>query len=221
MKRIDIQVATRTASGKGGARTLRRAGRVPAIVYGEGSDPIAISVDRKMIEKELRSHGDSENVLVNVNVEGVDGEILALVRETQHDPLTGTLKHMDFRRVSTDKAIKTMVPVHAIGTAKGVREGGVFEQQLREVEVECLPLNIPDALEIDVDELLIGQSFHVSDLPVNPDYTILTDVSRALMMVSIPKIDTTLDAEEAEAEEGEEGEEGVEGEEAEGEKTEG
>jgi large subunit ribosomal protein L25 len=220
MKRIDIQVATRTASGKGGARTLRRAGRVPAIIYGEGSDPIAISLDRKTIEKEMRSHGDSENVLVNVNVEGQDGEILALVRETQHDALTGTLKHMDFRRVSTDKAIKTMVPVHAIGVAKGVREGGVFEQQLREIEVECLPLNIPEAIDIDVDAIEIGQSLHVSDIPVNDDYEILTDVSRALMMVSVPKIDTTLDV-VSEDEEGEEGEEGAEGEEAEGEKSEG
>ncbi len=216
MKRIDIQVATRTASGKGGARTLRRAGQIPAIVYGEGSDPIAISVNRKMIEKEMRIHGDTENVLVNVNVEGMDGEILTLVRETQHDPLTGVLKHMDFRRVSTDKAIKTLVPVHPVGVSKGVRAGGVFEQQLREIEVECLPLNIPDAIEIDVTEVIIGQTLHVSDIPDNPNYEILTDGSRAMMMVSVPKIDTTLDVVSAE-----EGEEGEEGEEAEGEKSEG
>lgn len=188
MKRVDLQVAKRTVSGKGGARSTRRAGLVPGVVYGEGQDPMAIAVDRHTIEKMLHA-GDSENVLVNVTIEGQSGEILALVRETQHHPLTGALEHLDFRRVSVDRPIRTMVPIHTTGTAKGTKEGGILEQQLREIEIECLPLEIPDNIIVDVTNIEIGRAMHVSDIPTNPGYKILTAGERAMVMVVAPKIE--------------------------------
>lgn len=209
MKLVDLEVAKRTVSGKGGARSLRREGRIPGIIYGEGQDPLAISVDRQTIEKALHSGGDNENILVNVSVMGESGVTLALVRETQHDPLTGSLEHLDFRRVSIDRPIKTTVPVHAIGTPKGVREGGILERPTREVEIECLPLEIPSAIEIDVSAIEIGHSLHVSDIPQNPQYTILTIGERPLVMVAAPKIEAAPSAAVAEGAAAAEGASGV------------
>lgn len=197
MKRLDLQVTKRVVSGKGGARSTRRAGQVPGIIYGEGQDPMAIAIDRHTIEKALYS-SDNENVLVYISVEGESGETLTLVRETQHHPLTGALEHLDFRRVSVNRPIRTMVPVHTTGTAKGMKEGGILEQQLREVELECLPLEIPDNLVVDITEIEIGHSMHVSDLPSNPNYKILTAGERALVMVVAPKIETVPGAATAE-----------------------
>ncbi|MBN2327670.1 MAG: 50S ribosomal protein L25 [Candidatus Omnitrophica bacterium] len=201
MKRVDLHVSKREASGKGGARSTRRAGMIPGVIYGEGQESQVIAVDRVAIEKALRSGGDNENILVNVKFEGESGETLTLVRETQHDPLTGALKHLDFRRVSTDRAIIINVPVHAVGTPKGVREGGILEQQLRDVEIECLPLEIPEALKLDVSGVAIGGSLHVSDIPQDPKYKILTPLERAVIMVSAPKLEAApTAAEEAESE---------------------
>lgn len=217
MKRVDLQVSKREASGKGGARSTRRAGMVPGVIYGEGHEPQVIAVDRHTIEKTLHASGDNENVLVNVSVEGGSDVILALVRETQHDPLTGALEHLDLRRVSIDRPIKTTVPIHTVGTPKGVKEGGILEQQLREVEIECLPLEIPEALELDISGIEIGSSLHVSDIPQNPKYEILTSSERAVAMVAAPKLEAVPTAGAAEGVEGAAGEEEAGEEEAEAE----
>ncbi|MGI6456615.1 MAG: 50S ribosomal protein L25 [bacterium] len=196
MKRIDVTVQNREKTGKGAARSARRAGRVPAVVYGGDKEPQAISVDRLTMEKALHSGGESESILVNLALEGSSEQTLTLVRATQHDPLIGTLEHVDFLRVSTDKPITTTVPIHIVGTPAGVRAGGVFEQVLRELEIQCLPLNIPNAVELEVRHLEINQSLHVSDIPPSEDYVILTSPDRGIATVTAPKVGAAAGTEE-------------------------
>src|SRR5690606_6116843 len=124
-------------------RSARRNGMVPAIVYGGDEQPTPVSVDRYTVEMALQ-RSESDNMLVNLNVEGKDGIDLTLIRDMQHNPLSGVLEHLDFQRIKTNEAIRTTVALHTTGSAVGVRNGGIFEQVLREVEIECLPLDIPD-----------------------------------------------------------------------------
>lgn len=187
MKRADLTVARRNGTGKGAARKARQSGQVPGIIYGGGESPIPVAVDKRVAEHTLHQGGESENILINVKFEEGGGDTLTLVRATQHHPITGDLEHLDFYRVSTDKPITTTVPLQTTGTPKGVREGGVFEQILREVEIECLPLNIPDAIELDVSGLDIGANLHISDIPENPDYTILTAKERTIATITAPE----------------------------------
>lgn len=188
MKQVDVKVQKRDQSGKGSARASRRAGRIPAIVYGGKDQPVSVSVDRLEMERALkRSSGESENIIVNVVYDDNDTKDFTIVRETQHDPLSGELEHLDFFRISVDKKIATTVSLHPVGASKGVKAGGVFELILREVEVECLPLEIPNYIEFDVSNLDIGETLHVSDIPENPLYTILTAPERTIASITKPE----------------------------------
>lgn len=188
MKRVEVVIQKREGTGKGAARSARRDGRVPGIVYGGGKDPIPVTVDRKTMEKTLHAHGLNENILVNLVFDGetTDGE-LGLIRDTQHDALSGQLKHLDFQRVSVDKKIKTTVPIFLSGNPAGVRDGGIMEQLLREVDIECFPLDIPDKLDVDVSGLQLGKTLHIYDVPQTEQYTILTSQDRAVVLVELPK----------------------------------
>ncbi|MBI1390754.1 MAG: 50S ribosomal protein L25/general stress protein Ctc [bacterium] len=194
MKRLDIPVQLRERIGKGGARSARREGLLPGVVYGGGKDPISVMLNRHEFTKSLKG-GESENVLVNLKFENDGHETLTLVRDTQHDPLRGDLEHVDFLRVSIDKAITTTVPLHTTGSAKGVKDGGVLEIVRREVEIECLPLDIPDFIEIDISGLGLGQGLHVSDIPANEKITILTSGDESIATVTAPStVGTTVGA---------------------------
>lgn len=216
MKRIELPVKVRERIGKGGARSARREGLLPGIVYGRGIDPLPVSVDRHTLEVSMKS-SESENILVNLKFEDEDRETLTLIRDTQHHVLNGNLEHVDFLRISVDQAITTSIPVHAVGTPQGVKDGGVFDMVRRDIEIECLPLDIPDYIEIDVSALGIGDSLHVSDLPENPKINILTDPDESVATVTQQQTFTTTTEEDDEGLEGE----AAEGEAAEGEKSEG
>jgi len=211
MRRADVVVQRRNETGKGAARSARRMGKLPAIVYGGGAEAVSITVDRKMMAQTIHGGAEGESVLINMKIEGEGGEILTLIRDTQHNPLTGEIEHLDFLRVSLDRPITTSVLLHPVGTAKGVKEGGVFEMLLREIEIECLPLDIPSHLEIDIMNLEMGHTLHVSDIPPNPKYKILTALDRAAALVAVPKKEVAPGVAEAAAEaaaaEGAEGEE--------------
>ncbi len=211
MKRIELPVQKREKTGKGGARSARREGLLPAVLYGESAESVAVAVDRHTLEKSL--HGaESENILVNLKFDDSGEEALTLLRDTQHDPIRGSLNHVDFLRISIDKPITLTVPVAPLGTAKGVKEGGVFELVQREIDIECLPLDIPDHIEIDISDLAVGDTLHVSDIAADEKYTILSDPEDALATVTIPAVTATTDEELAEGEEGaEEGEAKEEG----------
>ncbi len=200
MKRLDLKAKNRSKTGKGSARSARRNGFVPAIVYGGDLEPMPVQVDRYTVEMAMQAE-ESENLLVNLDIEGGEKETLTLVRDTQHNPLSGDLEHMDFLRVSVDKTITTTVPLHTSGTPVGVRiGGGVFEQVVREVEIECLPMDIPDELIVDISDLDLNESLHISDIPPNEKYTILTAADRTVANVAEPTILQRQEVEEEAAE---------------------
>jgi large subunit ribosomal protein L25 len=205
----------REESGKGVARKLRAAGRVPAVLYGHGMEPIALSVDSRELIHVFHT-GAGTNVLVDLIVDGDDH--LAMAREIQRDHIKGRFMHVDFLVVSRDQVISVSVPVRVIGESVGVKAGGVLEHHLWEVQVECLPTDVPEAIEADVSELEIGMSLKVSDLSAPEGVTITSNIEDSVVAVQQPQARVELEEEAAEEEaEGEAAAEGAEGEAAEGE----
>jgi large subunit ribosomal protein L25 len=203
----------RTDSGKGVARKLRAAGRVPAVLYGADVESTPLSVDSKELFHLLHT-GAGSNVLVDLVVDG--HEHLAIPRDVQRDHIHGRFIHLDFLAVRRDEKIHISVPVRVVGESVGVKAGGVVEHHLWEVEVECLPSDVPEAIEVDITELEIGMGLRVSDLVAPSGSTILANPEDSVVAVQQPQM--AVELEEEGAAEGEEGEEAAEGEEgAEGE----
>jgi large subunit ribosomal protein L25 len=178
----------RTGTGKGFVKKLRVAGRIPAIYYGRGEQPIALTVNAKEVETLI--HGAaSANVIVDLTVAGAAAaDRKALIREIQRDPVVGNILHLDLQHISLTEKITVEVPIELIGIPIGVKDGGgILEHVLREVEVECLPTDIPAHLEADVTALNIGDSLHVSDLKAER-VTILTEADRPIATVVPPTI---------------------------------
>ncbi|HET9311458.1 MAG TPA: 50S ribosomal protein L25 [Actinomycetota bacterium] len=220
-----LNAERRSDAGKGVARKLRAAGKVPAVLYGQGLDTTPLTVDSRELTHLLHSSAGS-NVLVDLVVDGE--EHLAIPREIQRDHIHSKWVHVDFLAVSRTETITVNVPVHETGEAVGVKEGGVVEHHLREVQIECLPQDVPDELVVDITEVELGEMVHVSDLVppagvtilTNPEDAILSVITPALLRVeadlSVPGeegVEIPAEAEEAaEAAEGEEVAEGAEGE---------
>ena len=213
MAEIKLVAEPRTDSGKGVARKLRTAGRVPAVLYGAGVESTPLSVDSKELFHLLHT-GAGSNVLVDLVVDG--HEHLAIPRDVQRDHIHGRFIHLDFLAVRRDEKIHIQVPVRVVGESVGVKAGGVVEHHLWEVEVECLPTDVPEAIDVDITELEIGMGLRVSDLVAPQGATILANPEDSVVAVQQPQM--AVELEEEEAAEGEEGEEAAEGEEgAEGE----
>ena len=192
----------RTGTGKSFVRKLRVAGRIPAIYYGRGEQPISLTVNAKEVETLI--HGSAgANVIVDLLVAGAaTADRKALIREIQRDPVQGNILHLDLQHISLTEKITVEVPIELIGIPVGVKDGGgILEHVLREVEVECLPTDIPAHLEADVTMLNIGDSLHVSDLKAER-VTILTEADRPIATVVPPTIleEAAPAAEEAAAE---------------------
>src|SRR5438874_292291 len=165
-KQVKLMAERRTAIGRSAVRKLKAAGSVPAVMYGSKDKPEALQVSRRDINS-LLSHAAGENILVELEVGGKSR--LALVQEVQHAPVGGAVLHVDFHAVSQDEVIEADVPLEPVGTANGVKNmGGLLEQNLRSLSIECLPRDLPDVIRVDVSALNIGDSIHVRDLPL-PD----------------------------------------------------
>jgi len=207
-----LQAEKRDETGKGVARRLRAGGRVPGVLYGQGVEPVALSVDAREMFHIL--HGAAgANALVDLVVDG--SEHLVLAREIQRDYIHNSLIHIDFLAVSRTQAITVNVPVVETGEAAGVKEGGVVEHHLREVAVECFPLDVPDQIEIDITELELGDMVHVSDLMAPKGVTILTNSEDAVLSIITPAVlrteaDLSVPGEEGIEVPAAEGEEGAE-----------
>jgi len=208
MQRFALAAQRRVETGKGVARKLRAEGRIPAILYGENQDPVPLTLGRRDVSLFLQGH-EGHHFLVDLSVEGDQtGQTLTVLQDLQVDPVDRTLLHVDFRRVDPDKPIRTTIPIHVRGLAIGVREGGIHQQLLRELEVEALPAEMPEYVEIDVSALKIGDSLHVRDIHLEgAKVDVLTDGDRAISTIGAPKL--TVEAVEV-AEAAAEGEEGVE-----------
>jgi len=159
---------------KNAARRVRAAGQIPAVVYGAGQESVAVVVDPKVITRIL--HSDSgHNTIFDLDVAG-SGGVKAMIVDWQHEPIKGALLHIDLKRIAMDKAMRVSVPVQLVGIPTGVKnQGGVLEQVIREVEIECLPADIPSHLDVDVTGLEMNQSIHVSDLPHSGSIKFLND----------------------------------------------
>ncbi|HEY4379559.1 MAG TPA: 50S ribosomal protein L25 [Acidobacteriaceae bacterium] len=168
---------------KNAARRVRVSGKIPAVVYGAGQDSVAVSVDPKVITKIL--HSDSgHNTIFDLDVTG-SAVVKAMIVDWQNEPLKGALLHIDLKRIAMDKAMTVSVPIQLIGVPVGVKsQGGILEHVLREVEIECLPADIPSHLDVDVSGLEMNQAIHVSDLPHSGSIKFLSDEGLTVAHVS-------------------------------------
>jgi large subunit ribosomal protein L25 len=200
---VTLDAEARPGTGKGVARKLRAAGKVPGVVYGRGLAPTALAVEKLALMRAFKTDA-GRNVLIDLKI---DGEThLTLARELQRDPVKGAILHVDFLKIARDVAIEVDVPIHIEGDSPGVKEGGVIEHHLWNVRVSCLPTNVPDRMIADVSHMIIGDMLRVEDLILPEGVTILTDPDEAVLGVVVPQI---LQVEEPVAVEGElaEGEE--------------
>jgi large subunit ribosomal protein L25 len=197
--RVTLQAKSRTDTGKGAARTLRRQGYIPGVIYGHGEQTRACQVERKQVEKLLTS-GSYESTIIDLKLE--DGATSSvLIREVQVHPYRSEVLHIDFLSVRKGERVKLEVPVRLVGLSPGVKEGGIMEHLRHEVEIRCIPSKIPEALDLEISEMDIGDSVTVADLEVPEDVEILTDPAATIASVVPPAVRVEEEvAEEVEAE---------------------
>jgi large subunit ribosomal protein L25 len=177
-----VKGEARQAGTKGDARRARKAGKVPAVLYGAKKEPVSLSVDPKSISKILRS-ATGHNTIFDLDVNGEKTK--AMIVDWQYEPIKGALLHIDLKRIAMDKTIRVSVPIHIKGEAAGVKqEGGILDIVIREVEVECLPTDIPPFIDADVSELVFGKVLRVSDLPHGGKLKFVTDPNQAVAHVT-------------------------------------
>ena len=181
-KDITIAAEPRAARGKNEARRLRVEHKIPAVVYGAGSEPAPVSVSPKEINKILFSPS-GHNTIFNVDIAGKENTPVMVV-DWQHDPVKGNLLHIDMMRVDMSKRLKVKVPVHTTGEARGVKQqGGLFQLVSREIEIECLPDEIPESFVIDISALLIGDAVRAADVPLTGSMVLVSPPEMVLSHV--------------------------------------
>src|SRR5580698_336615 len=181
-----LEAQPRVAGTKNHARAVRRGGKIPAVVYGAGKDSLSISVDPRHVQRILNSE-TGHNTIFDLALKGGE-QTKAMIVDWQYEPIKGKLLHIDLKRIAMDKALKVSVPIVLKGEAAGVKqEGGIMEQILREVEIECLPADIPSHVDADVSELVFGKVLRVSDLSLGEKVKVLTDPHQPVAHVTTVK----------------------------------
>src|SRR3972149_1399282 len=199
MEQIIVEGKPRAERGKNAARRMRQSGEVPAVLYGGQGGPLALAVNTKQFSALLRSES-GQNTVFQVRLP--NGDQPAMVKDWQVDPVKGGLLHVDMLRVAMDVRIRVRVPVHTFGEAQGVKlQGGVFETVTREVEIECLPSEIPGEFKVDVTDFMIGRQLRAGDLPLDPArMKLVTDPQGVIAHVVAPRVEEEEPAEVAAAE---------------------
>lgn len=196
-KQAKLTAERRTAIGRSAVRKLKASGSIPAVIYGSKDKPEALQVSKRDINA-LLSHAAGENILVELEVGGKSR--LALVQEVQHAPLGGAVLHIDFHAVSQDEVIQAEVPLEPTGTANGVKNmGGLLEQNLRSLAIECLPRDLPDVIRVDVSALNIGDSIHVREIQLPSGVTTRVQPELTAFSVLAPTVEEEPVAATAEA----------------------
>ncbi len=185
MNQVTFAARSRTDTGSSNAKTLRKAGRLPAVVYGRTGTALSIDLDAKEFAAGVR--GISESTIVALNIDGATKQ--AFVKDAQHDILTGTVYHVDFYEVESGNVLRARVPLHIVGTAAGTREGGILEVPMHELEVECLPKDLPEKVDVDISALKANQSIHVRDLVLGAGVRVLTSSDQVVALVKFAKAD--------------------------------
>jgi large subunit ribosomal protein L25 len=187
MAQYSLAAEIRTVRGKNAARQTRKAGKIPAVVYGHKEETLAIALNPKELSAILHSQS-GHNTIFSLTFQNSGTATAVMLKEWQQDPIKGNLLHADLVRIAMDETLQVSVPINAIGEAKGVKlQGGIFEFVLRAIEVECLPSDIPEAITIDVSELELGSNLRVSDLKVDPKVKILSEPDLVIAHVIAPK----------------------------------
>ena len=182
---VEAQPRPDSSRGKNEARRLRASGRVPAVVYGAKKKTLAVSVDPKQITRILASES-GHNTIFDLQVDGEKGKVMIV--DWQFDPLKGKLLHIDLKRIAMDEKIRVTVPIHCVGEAAGVKQqGGILDQVLREVEIECLPGDIPSHIDADVSHLEFGVVLRVKDLPHGGTIKFITDEDQTIAHITSVK----------------------------------
>jgi len=187
LKLLELKANIRTTTGNGPARVLRRRGKLPAVLYGPGTEPVLLSIDTDDLELALRKSKISLLLFNLVIQNGGTFNRSVMIKELQTDPVSGNFLHIDFYEIAMDRKIRVKVPVATQGKARGVELGGILQIVRHELEVLCLPHAIPEAIEVDITELDIGDSIHVKDIPLAGDIEIQADVNFTVVTVSSPK----------------------------------
>ncbi|MFZ2950580.1 MAG: 50S ribosomal protein L25 [Desulfuromonadaceae bacterium] len=173
MQQKQMNIELRTKTGTGVSRRLRMADMVPGVVYGKGLDPITVSIKVRDLQEAISGAGGQNNLITLIGGGSLDQNI-AIVADIQRDPLKRTFKHVDLHRINPNEKLRVTVPVILTGTAIGVKEGGLLDLAHHELHIECLPGNIPDSIIIDVTDLKIAHSIHISEIPL-PEGIVLLD----------------------------------------------
>lgn len=200
----NLAARPRSETGKGVNRKLRASGRVPAVVYGHGEETRPLTVDAHELER-LLATVRVESTLIELSIEGERAPVRALVRELQTHPYREYVLHIDFYQIHAGEALTVEVPIRLVGASPGVRAGGIMQHALTELEIRCMPDQIPQVLEVDVSALEIGDSIHVSDIALPEGIEVLVDAERSVCSVIPPTVaaaegEEAVPAEEAEAE---------------------
>jgi large subunit ribosomal protein L25 len=200
MAEVTLEVSRRESTGKEVAKKLRRDGKVPAVVYGGHRDPVAITVDRKSVSELIQKSEHGIRSVFLLKMAGSDQQRHAMIKELTIDPVSRRMTHIDFVRVIMDEKLKVTIPVHTTGTAKGVKDGGLLDFQVRELHVECLPNAIPDSIDVDITELGGHDYLRVKDLTLPEGVRVLDDPERVVLGVTYARAEVSDAAAEGAAE---------------------
>ncbi len=205
MAEVSLAAELRVIKGKQAAKHLRIEGLIPGILYGPGEEPAKLTINLKELLVLLHTFG--RNTIVDLSIAGDKKKIKAFIYEIQHDPISGDILHVDLKHIDLSKKMHLSVSIQLIGSPFGVRnEGGILEHTLHALEISCLPADIPGKITLDVEDMHLGDAFHVSDIEA-VNFEILSDMSSTVVHVVTPKVVAVVEEEEIE-------EELVEGEEA-------
>ncbi len=213
MEIFDLKTTQRNTFGKGSARALRRQGLIPAVLYGPKRESVPLTISPFDLDKIYKA-GGTEQVILNLKIEnGGIQDAIAVVKEVQASPVTGQYLHIDFYEISLNEEIVVNVPVEVTGRSKGVERGGFLQVVRHQLEISCLPIDMPDKIEVDVTSLDIGDSIHIGDFDMGDKVRVLADTGLTVVTVVPPTVEEEVpeeeleEAEEAPAEGTEAGEE--------------
>jgi large subunit ribosomal protein L25 len=180
-----LEAQPRTSGNKNAARRVRQEGKIPAVVYGAGQDSLPVAVDPRQVTRILNSE-TGHNTIFDLALDGAKTK--AMIVDWQYEPIKGKLLHIDVKRIAMDEKLAVMVPIELVGEPAGVKtQGGILDQMLREVEIECLPSDIPSHIDVDVSDLVFGKVLRVADLPHSDRLKFLTDENQPVAHVTTVK----------------------------------
>jgi len=197
---LELTANMRTSAGNSPSRALRREGNIPAVLYGPGTESVMLSISSLDLEHALKKAAVSQ-IIFNMAVQNAQtGSRTAMIKELQIHPMSRKFLHVDFYEISKDRKITVNVPVVVKGKAKGIEEGGMLQIIEREIEVLCLPFDVPESIQIDISDLGIGDSIHVKDLKVAENVEIPADTNYTILTILSTKSDEKAPGEESGAE---------------------